>query len=128
VNIRNYEHSLEIDAASPHYQFIDAASAADHWRNQIMASFRLTPGANILTGSHHGGIDRFSAGVGFLAIILKTAVNALDTWHEARIAAHNDAVTAQLAASDHRVLAELRAAHCHNDRHNDSGSAKGSVK
>jgi hypothetical protein len=124
VNNRDYEHSLEIDAASPHYQSIDAASAADHWRNQIMASFRLTPGANILTGSHHGGIDRFSAGVGFLAIILKTAVNALDTWHEARIAAHNDAVTAQLAVGDHRVLAELRAAHCHNDRHNDSGSAK----
>lgn len=89
-----------------------------------MATFRLTPGANILTGSHHGGIDRFSAGVGFLAIMLSTAVKALDTWHEARIAAHNDAVTAQLAVGDHRVLAELRAAYCHNDRHNDSGSAK----
>ena len=93
-----------------------------------MATFRLTPGATVLTGTHHGGVDRISAGVSLLALMLSTAVKALDTWHEARIAAHNDAVTAQLAASDHRVLAELRAAHCHNDRHNDSGSAKGSVK
>jgi hypothetical protein len=93
-----------------------------------MTSIRLAPGANVLTGSHHGGADRISEGVSLLATMLKTAVKALDTWHEVRIAAHNDAVTAQLAASDHRVLAELRAAYCHNDRHNDSGSAKGSVK
>lgn len=93
-----------------------------------MATFRLAPGANVLTSTDHGGIDRISAGVNFLAIILKTAVKALNTWHEDRIAAHNDAVTAQLAVGDHRVLAELRAAHCHNDRHNDSGSAKGSAK
>ena len=89
-----------------------------------MTSIRLAPGANVLTGSHHGGADRISEGVSLLATMLKSAVNVLDTWHEARIAAHNDAVTAQLATADHRVLAELRAAYCHNDRLKDSGSVK----
>ena len=88
-----------------------------------MATIRLAPGANVLTGSHHGGADRISAGVGFMAALLKSAVKALDTWHEARIAAHNDAVTAQLATADHRVLAELRAAYCYNNRLKDSGRA-----
>jgi hypothetical protein len=47
--------------------------------------------------------------------MLQSAIKALETWHEARVAAHNDAITAQLAASDHRVLAELQAAYCYDD-------------
>jgi hypothetical protein len=89
-----------------------------------MATIRLAPGATILTGTHHGGVDRISEGASLLAQMLQTAVKALETWHEARVAAHNDAITAQLAVGDHRVLAELRAAYCHNDRYNESGSGK----
>jgi len=120
----DYEHSLEIDVAPPHHRLIAAASAADHWRNQIMATIRLAPGANVLTGTHHGGADRISEGVSLLATMLQAAVKSLDSWHEARIAAHNDAVTAQLAAGDHRVLAELRAAYCSNDRLSETVSGK----
>ena len=80
-----------------------------------MATIRLAPGANVRTGTHHGGVDRISEGASLLAQMLQTAIKALETWHEARVAAHNDAITAQLATGDHRVLAELRAAYCHND-------------
>jgi len=106
---------LEIDVAPPHHRLIAAVSAADQSRIQIMATIRLAPGATVLTGSHHGGVGRISEGVSLLAQMLQTAITALETWHEARIAAHNDAVTAQLAAGDHRVLAELRAAYCYSD-------------
>lgn len=89
-----------------------------------MATIRLAPGATVLTGTHHGGVDRISAGAGLLAQMLQTAVKALETWHDTSIAAHNDAALAQLAAVDHRVLAELRAAYCQNDRQNQAGSGR----
>jgi len=106
---------LENDAAPPHHWVIAAVSAADHSRIHIMATIRLAPGATVLTGTHHGGVDRISEGASLLAQMLQTAITALETWHDARIAAHNDAVTAQLAACDHRVLAELRAAYCYSE-------------
>jgi len=115
MNTLDYEHPLEIDVASPHHKLIAADFAADQRKDQIMATIRLAPGATVLTGSHHGGVDRVSESASLLAQMLHTAIKALETWHEARIAAHNDAITAQLAAGDHRVLAELRATYCHND-------------
>jgi type V secretory pathway adhesin AidA len=76
-----------------------------------MATIRMSPGATVLTGSTHGGYERMTVGVSLAQRLLLSGLHLLDTWHQASVAAHNDAVTAQLAASDHRVLAELRAAY-----------------
>ena len=75
-----------------------------------MATFHLAPGATVMTGRTHNGLERMSAGVSVAAALLSTAIKALDVWREARIAAHNDAMLVELAAHDPRVIAELRAA------------------
>lgn len=77
-----------------------------------MEAVRIAAGANILKGTTHPGIDRVSAGMSVARTLLSSAIRALDTWHETRVAAHNAALMAQLAAQDHRVLKDLRAAWC----------------
>ena len=75
-----------------------------------MATFLMAPGAMVLKGPTHAGLDRMTTGAGILARMLGGAIHSLDVWREARIAAHNDAMLVQLAAHDPRVMAELRAA------------------
>lgn len=84
-----------------------------------MATIHLAPGATVISGPTHAGYERFSEGLGITRRFLMAALRHLDNWNEASVAAHNAALAAQLAASDHRVLAELRAAHCR-----DEGSAR----
>ncbi len=76
-----------------------------------MATIRMSPGATVLTGSTHGGYERLTMVVSLARRLLVSGLHLLDTWHQASIAAHNAAIMAQLAASDHRVLADLRAAY-----------------
>lgn len=75
-----------------------------------MTTIHLTPGANVITGTTHGGIDRMTTGVTLLSRLVAAGIRGLDTWREARIDAHNAAAMVELAAHDPRVLAELRAA------------------
>jgi hypothetical protein len=75
-----------------------------------MATFHIAPGATVLKGPTHDGLERLTVGARLLARLLTGAIRALDGWREARVSAHNDAMLAQLAASDPRVLADLRAA------------------
>ena len=75
-----------------------------------MTTIHLTPGANVITGTTHGGIDRMTTGVTLLSRLVEAGIRGLDTWREARIEAHNAAAMVELAAHDPRVLAELRAA------------------
>jgi hypothetical protein len=80
-----------------------------------MEAVRIAAGATVLTGSNHLGFERVSAGISIAHKVLSTALKALDAWHESRVAAHNDALVAQLATHDHRVLEELRAAYCRTE-------------
>lgn len=75
-----------------------------------MTTIHLAPGATVITGSHHGGLDRVASGVGVAARLVAAGIRALDTWHHARVEAHNDAMLVELAAHDPRVIEELRAA------------------
>jgi hypothetical protein len=75
-----------------------------------MTTIQMAPGANVITGTTHGGIDRMTTGVALLSRLLAAGVRGLDDWREARIVAHNAASLVELAAHDPRVLAELRAA------------------
>jgi hypothetical protein len=75
-----------------------------------MTTIHMAPGATVITGRTHGGLERMTTGVGILAATIAGAIRALDTWREARIEAHNDAMLVEIAAHDPRVLAELRAA------------------
>ena len=82
-----------------------------------MTTIYMAPGANVLTGTTHGGLERMTVGAGILVRLLAGAIRGLDGWRNARIAAHNDRVFLQLAASDPRVLSDLRAA---RDRSSDA--------
>lgn len=75
-----------------------------------MATISTTPGSSVIKGTHHAGLDRMTAGAELLARLLSSAIRGLDAWRDARIAAHNDTVIAELAALDPRVLADFRAA------------------
>lgn len=75
-----------------------------------MTTIHMSPGATVLKGTTHQGLERMTTGVTLLARMLSSVVRGMDTWRTSRIAAHNDAMLAQLAATDHRVLADLRAA------------------
>ena len=81
-----------------------------------MTTIHMAPGANVITGAKHNGLERMTTGVGIAAKLLMVAIRALDAWREARIHAHNDAMLAQLAAHDPRVLADLRAAQSRAER------------
>jgi hypothetical protein len=74
-----------------------------------METIRLNAGATVLTGTTHGGIGRLGEGFGVLRRVLVGALRTLDTWHDASVAAHNDAALEAMAGTDHRVLQELRA-------------------
>jgi hypothetical protein len=74
-----------------------------------MTTFQMAPGAMVIKGPTHAGLERMTTGAGILARMLGGAIRSLDIWREARIAAHNDAMLVQLAAHDPRVMAELRA-------------------
>lgn len=75
-----------------------------------MTTFQMAPGAMVLKGTRHAGLDRMTTGAAIAARMLGSAIHRLDLWREARIAAHNDAMLVQLAAHDPRVMADLRAA------------------
>jgi hypothetical protein len=75
-----------------------------------MTTFQMAPGAMVLKGPTHAGLDRMTTGAAILARMLVGAIHHLDVWREARIAAHNDAMLVQIAAHDSRVMADLRAA------------------
>jgi hypothetical protein len=75
-----------------------------------MATISTTPGSSVIKGTHHAGLDRMTAGAELLARVLASAIRGLDAWRDARIAAHNDTIIAELAAQDPRVQADLRAA------------------
>ncbi len=81
-----------------------------------MTTFQMAPGAMVLKGTTHAGLERMTTGAGILAHMLSGAIHRLDMWREARIAAHNDAMLTQLAAHDPRVLSELRAARDRQDQ------------
>jgi hypothetical protein len=80
-----------------------------------MTTIQMAPGANVITGSTHGGIDRMTTGIAQLSRLVAAGIHGLDAWREARIAAHNAASLVELAAHDPRVLAELRAAQDRTD-------------
>jgi hypothetical protein len=75
-----------------------------------MTTIQMARGANVITGTTHGGIDRITTGVTLLARLIEAGIRGLDAWRRARIDAHNSASLVELAAHDPRVLAELRAA------------------
>lgn len=75
-----------------------------------MTTIHMTPGANVITGTSHGGIDRMTRGVSRLSRMVAACIRGLKVWRDARINAHNAAAMVELAAHDPRVLAELRAA------------------
>jgi hypothetical protein len=75
-----------------------------------MTTIHMAPGATVISARTHGGLDRMTTGVSLLANLVAGAIRTLDTWREARIEAHNDAMMVEIAAHDPRVLAELRAA------------------
>ena len=85
-----------------------------------MEAVRIAAGATVMTGPTHLGVERISAGISIAHKVLITALKALDVWHEARVAAHNAALVSQLAAQDHRVVAELRAAYCRTEGQRDA--------
>jgi hypothetical protein len=101
---------LDISAALPHLGTeASAVALASYWSTN-MTTIHMAPGAMVLKGPTHNGLERFTVGVGLLARLLVGAIRGLDVWRDARIAAHNDAMLAQLAVSDPRVLADMRAA------------------
>lgn len=75
-----------------------------------MTTIHVAPGATVISARTHGGLDRMTTGASLLASLVAGAIRMLETWREARIEAHNDAMMVELAAHDPRVLAELRAA------------------
>jgi len=75
-----------------------------------MTTIHMAPGANVITGATHGGIDRMTTGVALLARLVTAGITGLDAWRDARIDAHNAAMMVELGAHDPRILAELRAA------------------
>jgi len=74
-----------------------------------MTALTLAPGANVIGTSTHEGIERLSAGLDGANSLLARAIAWLDAFNAERAAAHNAAMSASLAAADHRVLDELRA-------------------
>jgi hypothetical protein len=110
MNGMDHEHPLESCAAVRHLdgmalRFRIALDGATD-----MTTIHMAPGATVISARTHGGLDRMTTGVSLLASLVASAIRALDTWREARIEAHNDAMSVELAAHDPRVLAELRAA------------------
>lgn len=75
-----------------------------------MTTIHMAPGANVITGTTHGGIDRLTIRVSLLSRLVEAGIRGLEAWREARIDAHDAASMVELAAHDPRVLAELRAA------------------
>jgi hypothetical protein len=80
-----------------------------------MTALTLAPGANVIGTSTHAGIERLTDGLERVNGLLSSVVAWFDAFSEERAAAHNATTAAALAASDHRVLAELRAAYTRSD-------------
>ena len=76
-----------------------------------MTALTLTPGANVIGTSTHAGVERLTEGLERANGLLARAAAWIDAFNEERASAHNATTAAALAASDHRVLAELRAAY-----------------
>jgi hypothetical protein len=79
-------------------------------RSTTMTTIHMSPGATVMRAPTHGGIERMTTGVSLLARLLQGAIRGLDAWRDARVAAHNERMLAELAALDPRVMAEFRAA------------------
>lgn len=76
-----------------------------------MTALTLAPGANVIGTSTHAGIERMTEGLERANGLLARVVAWFEAFNEERAAAHNATTAAALAASDHRVLSELRAAY-----------------
>lgn len=75
-----------------------------------MTTIHLVPGATVITGSQHLGLERVQRSADGVMGLLRRIGTALGEWHVARVEAHQQAMMVELAAHDPRVLAELRAA------------------
>jgi hypothetical protein len=79
-------------------------------RSTTMTTIHMSPGATVMRAPTHDGIERMTTGVGLLARLLHGAIRGLDAWRDARVAAHNERMVAELAALDPRVMSDLQAA------------------
>lgn len=80
-----------------------------------MTALTLAPGANVIGTSTHEGVERFTEGLERANGLLSRLITWVTAFSEERAAAHNATTAAALAASDHRVLAELRAAYTRSE-------------
>jgi len=80
-----------------------------------MTALTLNPGATVIDGAQHQGLERFSVGLERASGLLAQAIAWVEAFGEESAAARNAATAAALAASDHRVLSELRAAYTRNE-------------
>ena len=81
-----------------------------------MTTIVMTPGAMVIASPKHQGLERMAAFGRLVARGVAVATSALDTWRQARIAAHDDATRVESAAHERRLVAELRTAHLRGDR------------
>jgi hypothetical protein len=110
----NHQSSLEFLVVAQHHVFIDIRLVS-HPQELIMTALTLAPGANVIGTATHEGIERFTTGLERANSLLSRAIAWVDAFNEERAAAHNAATAAALAATDHRVLAELRAAYTRSE-------------
>lgn len=80
-----------------------------------MTALTLAPGANVISTATHEGVARFADGLERVHGLLARVSAWVDAFNEEHAAAHNATIAAALAASDHRVLAELRAAYTRSE-------------
>jgi hypothetical protein len=80
-----------------------------------MTALTLNPGATVIESAQHQGLERFSDGIARASSLLSRVVAWVGAFGAENAAARNAATAAALAASDHRVLAELRAAYTRNE-------------
>jgi len=80
-----------------------------------MTALTLAPGANVIGTVTHEGVERFAEGLEHANSLLTRVIAWVDAFIEERAAAHNATTAAALAAADHRVLAELRAAYTRSE-------------
>jgi len=81
-----------------------------------MTALTLNPGATVIETAQHQGLERFSEGIERASGLFAQAIAWVEAFSAESAAARNAATAAALAASDHRVLAELRAAYTRSEQ------------
>jgi hypothetical protein len=81
-----------------------------------MTALTLNRGATVINTAQHAGLERIAESVERASSLLARVVAWVDAFQAESAAAHNATIAAALAASDHRVLAELRAAYTRNEQ------------